>query len=252
MTEFAAATEDDRPVLKGCKVESGEETLTMVGADGFRLAVKSVPVVAGETADCIIPATTLRLLRSLLSVKGNTAELVWYRADGDRKQMTVYSDTYLPGLTDLRITGQTIAGTFPNYQPLIPTTHTAVARMLRSDLLSAVKEMAPIAAKGSGIVRMQLLADVEGADVEGAREAGAWLSTRAEEVGEYEQRVPVKMKDDVPGKIAFNLSYMLDLLNVLPGDVVVLGITEPSSPGVWWDGDDDTYTHVIMPTFVQW
>ena len=154
--------------------------------------------------------------------------------------MTVHSDTYLPGLTDLRITGQTIASTFPSYQQLIPTIHTTTARMLRSDLLSAVKEMAPIAARGSGIVRMQLLAD------------GAWLSTRALEVGEYEQRVPVKMKDDVPGKIAFNLRYVLDLLNTLPGDVVVLGITEPSSPGVWWDGDDDTYTHMLMPLFVQW
>ncbi len=70
---FAAATENTRPVLSGCKVGISEGQMTVVAADGFRLVVKKVPGIIGDAKDCVIPTPTLRLIRRLLSAKGNTS-----------------------------------------------------------------------------------------------------------------------------------------------------------------------------------
>ena len=59
---FAAATDDSRPVLTGAYARFSGDGLTMVAADGFRLAVYNLSLdePVGEEAGVIIPARSLR------------------------------------------------------------------------------------------------------------------------------------------------------------------------------------------------
>ncbi len=240
MTEWAAARGDNRPILQGCKMEIKDNKLTIVSSDGFRMAIKEVPVTVGNESNSIIPALTLKLISKVLTTKSNNIQNLQYVVDEEAKRIGFSSDVYMPALTELIIVGQSITGTYPNYRQLIPTNHTTIITMLRNDLLAVIKEMKFMANQGSGIVRFEL-------EQEQIR-----LTTKAERVGEYEQKIGVTTEGGVTGKIAFTWKYVSDILETMTGDEVTLGFTTVSSPGLWWNPDDVSYQHVLMPMFVQW
>ena len=68
LVEFAAASDDSRPVLAGVLIRFDGDRLTMASADGFRLAVRegqlSSPVA--ERLDIIVPARAMRELSRIL------------------------------------------------------------------------------------------------------------------------------------------------------------------------------------------
>ena len=67
--EFAAASDDSRPVLTGVQVKIEGTKLTLASADGFRLAVAEItlPVAPAEAIEVIIPARALRELGRLIA-----------------------------------------------------------------------------------------------------------------------------------------------------------------------------------------
>ena len=53
-------------------------------------------------------------------------------------------------------------------------------------------------------------------------------------------------------KIAFNSKYLTEILSVLGKGEVVLETNSPSSPGLIRPKNDESFTHVVMPMYVQW
>jgi len=240
-TAFAAATADDRPVLMAVRLAASEGKVAMAAADGHRLAVKEFPTPTPVELAVLIPAATLRLARKLLTAKGCDTEDVELHTN-DKVPTTqasiVLPGTYVPGLTDLRITAQLVLGTFPNYLQLIPASWDTRTVASRKELQAAVKEASVFAAQGSDIIRLHLGAD------------SIRLTARAEEVGEYVQEIPAKVEGG-ENKIAIQSNYLTDALGALSGEEAALEMTTPRSPMVWCDPDDASYVHVLMPMFVQ-
>ena len=80
------------------------------------------------------------------------------------------------------------------------------------------------------------------------------VSSRAEELGDNVGEIDAKIEGE-DAKIAFNSRFLSDVLDALGDDEVALETTTPSSPGVIKpasDSETHTYTHVVMPMFVQW
>ncbi len=77
------------------------------------------------------------------------------------------------------------------------------------------------------------------------------VSSRAEELGENSGEIDAKIEGE-EAKIAFNSKYLLDVLAVLERGEIALETTSPSSPGLFRPADQESYTHVVMPMFVQW
>ena len=67
--EFAAASDDSRPVLAGVLIRFEDERLTMAAADGFRLAVREGQLVqpVPQRLDIIVPARALRELARIIA-----------------------------------------------------------------------------------------------------------------------------------------------------------------------------------------
>ena len=99
---------------------------------------------------------------------------------------------------------------------------------------------------GSGIIRLQ--AGNTGSSTQPGK---LTVSSRAEEVGDNEGDLEVEIQG-ADAKIAFNSRYLSDVLSVIGQDKVILEMTSPSSPGVIRPFEGSSYTHVIMPMFVQW
>ncbi len=239
--EFAAATDDSRPVLTGVHLKTDGTRLTMAAADGFRLAVADItlPESPSESIEVIVPA---RALRELSRLVGESNEPVEMRVNPQRTQV-------LFAMTDVEMVAQLIQGTFPNYNQLIPAEYGTKVLVNVDEFKREARIAAIFARDGSGIIRLQM------APGEAGMPGQLTISARADEIGDNEGKIDAKVEGE-GSKIAFNSRYLQDVLNVLTG-TVALEMTSPSSQGVFRPVDENGvsepgYVHVVMPMFVQW
>jgi DNA polymerase III subunit beta len=236
--QFAAATDDTRPVLTGIHTLAEGNVLTLAAADGFRLAVHHLPLDqdVAEKVEVIIPARALREIERLL---GEDDEPVEMAINAARSQV-------LFRLKSVEVVATLIQGTFPNYSQLIPQSYASRAEIDMKQFLQETRIAAIFARDGAGIVRLQMEPG------EGEKAVGKLtISARAEEIGDHRGDMDVKLEGEA-SKIAFNSRYLQDVLSVLESQQVVLETTNPSSPGVIRPLGDERYVHVVMPMFVQW
>ena len=233
---FAAATEDSRPVLTGVKTEISGDEFKFAAADGFRLAVYSGKLAEppSEDIEFLVPARVLNEISRLLGTQQKAVEFM----------VTPSSNQALFRVEDVEIVSSLIAGNFPNYNQLIPQSHTTRVVLNSDDFLRATRTAAIFARDGSGIIRLQMGAGEEDAP------GHLTVSSRAEEVGDNEGQLGAKVEGE-DAKIAFNSKYLTDVLDVLNGEVA-MEVSSPSSPGVLKPVEGDDYVHVVMPMFVQW
>ena len=59
-TLFAAAVNEDKPILTGLLFDIEKDSLTIVALDGYRMAVRKQPAISDISKKCVIPARTLR------------------------------------------------------------------------------------------------------------------------------------------------------------------------------------------------
>jgi DNA polymerase-3 subunit beta len=235
---FAAATEESRPVLTGVNAEFENDKLTLAAADGFRLAVHTMPLAkpVDKKTVVIIPSRTLAELNRLM---GEDEDPVSILVDPDKSQA-------LFRLKNVELVSQLVQGTFPNYAQLIPQSHTTRVVVSVADFARATKTASIFARDGSGIVRLIV------SPGSGEMKPGKMtVSARSEEIGDDIGEIDAVVEGE-EAKIAFNGKYLGDVLGVLKESQVMLEITNPSSPGVIRPMGADNYVHVVMPMFVQW
>ena len=234
---FAAASDDTRPVLTGVYVKMEGAEMTLAAADGFRLAVLHSPLLREieSPLEVIVPSRSLLELSRIIEEEEKPVEVTVTPAKG---QILFHTST-------VDMFSQLIQGTFPNYSQLIPASFSSRVIVPTDDFLKATRVASIFARDASGIVRLQM---APGDDI---LPAHMTISARADEVGENQGEIDAVVEGEA-GKIAFNAKYLMDVLNVLGARQVALETNSPSSPGVLRPVGQDSYTHVIMPMFVQW
>jgi DNA polymerase-3 subunit beta len=234
---FAAAVEESRPVLTGVNAQFKDDSLTLAAADGFRLAVFSLPLATPveEPSEAIIPARTLAELNRLTADQEEAVEITV----NPNKSQALFR------LKDIEIVSQLVQGTFPNYTQLIPQSFNTRMIVSVDEFLRATKTASIFARDGSGIVRLVI--------TPGAAETPGKLtvSARSEEIGDDVGEIDATVEGE-ESKVAFNGKYLTEVLGVLRETQVALETTNASSPGVLRPVGVDNYLHVVMPMFVQW
>jgi DNA polymerase III subunit beta len=226
-TAFAAASDEARPILTGVLARFEGDTLTLAAADNYRIAVKTIPILdtVPETS-VVIPARALNELVRILSDIDQPIEVVLAQA---RNQILFH-------LEGIDLVSRLIDGQFPNYQQVLPQSHTTRAVLDREELLRAVRPAALIAHESANIVKLQ---------IESNGHAGITVSANAE-VGDHVGQVEAAVEGDGT-TIAFNARYLADVLTNVDAEQFALELNGPLSPGVFKPVGDDRYVHVVMP-----
>ncbi|UCD08063.1 MAG: DNA polymerase III subunit beta [Dehalococcoidales bacterium] len=234
---FAAATEESRPVLTGVDARFNNDELTLAAADGFRLSVYKLNLSesVNQQAEVIIPARTLTELNRMMSDEEEGVDITI----NPNKSQALFR------MKNTELVSQLIQGTFPQYEQLIPQSHSTRVTVDVSDFLRATRTASIFARDGSGIVRL-----VAGSDGESAP-GKLTISARSEEIGDDVGEIDAAVEGEET-KIAFNGKYLMDVLSVLSESQVILETTNSSSPGVLRPVGSDNFVHVVMPMFVQW
>lgn len=240
---FAAAIDDSRPVLTGIYAHFSGKKLTLVAADGFRLAVYELALSSSvkEEVGIIIPARSLRELDRLIRDQEDPVELT---INTQKSQILFHLKDKEPK-REIEIVSQLIQGTFPDYNQLVPKSHNTRARINVPDFLRVIRSASVFARDGSGIVRLVM--------TPGSKSSSGKIgvSARAEEIGDNEGSVEAVIEGE-EAKIAFNSKYLMDVFGALQDEQVLLDVDTPSSPGVFRPVEEGNWTQVVMPMFVQW
>ncbi|MBI3362298.1 MAG: DNA polymerase III subunit beta [Chloroflexi bacterium] len=229
---FAAATDDSRPILTGvlAKIIGGE--VTLAAADGFRLAVRTAHLSAptGEPISAIIPA---RALAELGRVSGDQKDPVVMTLPLNRGQVIFH-------LSNVELVSQLIEGTYPDYQQIIPRSYATRTVMPTASFRKACKAADIFAREAANTARVRVTpgGDLQPGQVE--------VSATSAETGSNEATVDATVEGQ-PIEIAFNVRYLLDVLNVIDTENVALETSTATSPGVLRPVGRDDYLYVAMP-----
>ncbi|MEK6719145.1 MAG: DNA polymerase III subunit beta [Chloroflexota bacterium] len=226
-TAFAAASDEARPILTGVLVRFEGETVTLAAADNYRIAVKTIPLIDPVSdISIVVPARALNELTRILADTDDPVELMVAQA---RNQVLFH-------LEGVDLISRLIDGQFPNYNQVLPQSHSTRAVLDREELLRAVRPAALIAHESANIVKLQIGTNGD---------AGIVVSANAE-VGDHVGQVEAAVEGDGT-TIAFNARYLADVLTNVDAEQFALELNGPLSPGVFKPIGDDHYVHVVMP-----
>ena len=232
---FAAAKDESRPVLAGVLLRFDGDVFTMAAADGYRLSVRTTELefsVGDRAPDpVIVPARTLQELGRIIS---DDDEEVLIALPGGRGQVMFSLDNVL-------VVSQLIEGKFPDYEAIIPRTYQTSVMAYTSELLAACRS-SEVFAKDSANTARVLIEPASSPNEPGQ----VIVAGQSQEKGDAQAPLEATIEGTAI-EIAFNIRYLIEVLNVIREDRVVLETSGPTAPGVVRPAGRDDFIHVIMP-----
>jgi DNA polymerase III subunit beta len=237
---FAVSTDESRIVLTGVLVVYKDGTLKCVATDTHRLAVREIRMVSGSEGDAqaVVPS---RAMSELLRVMGNS---------DDGTVTLMLSDNQIQFRTDDEKTGsgttlisRLIEGQFPNYERVVPQNFDSQITVER-ELFAAALKRASIFAREQGSANRVVIRSTEDADGTDR----LLISAISDTLGTALEEVEIARGGATdPVEIAFNVKYLMDVLNAIEADGVHLELTAPLRPGVVRPTEGSDYFCVLMP-----
>jgi DNA polymerase III subunit beta len=228
---LAASTDDARPVLTGVLIEMSGNTMTLAAADGFRLSVRTAQLAEKVPASkAIVPARALSELGRILS---DGEETVTMTLPPNRGQVIFRSK-------NVELVSQLIDGTFPDYRSIIPTSYSTRSVLSTSAFLKACKAADIFAREAAHSARLHV---APGSQLEPGK---VEITATAAETGSNETMVDATV-DGSAIDIAFNVRFLVEVLNVIDTPNVALETNSTSSPGVIKPVGREDFLHVVMP-----
>ena len=225
LTNYAAATDEDRPVFTGALLEIKENEVTMVATDTHRMAVKKITIDEPATTPmrAIIPTKTLAEVSRLLPTDNPAMiNIIWNRTQIVFNFECIY------------IISRLIEGTYPEYEKVIPSQFDSSAVIDRREFAGAVDRVSLLAKDISyNVIRYDWA------------ESNVTLSTQNTEIGMAKEDVAVEFKG-TPFTISFNGRYISDILRHSTGDNIHLFLKQ-NGPVVIRQDNNPNYTYVVTP-----
>lgn len=221
-TIFAVAVTEEKPILTGLLFDVEKDKLTLVGIDGYRMAVRQETVISEAERSCVIPARTLRELSRIL---GDSEENIKISLSGN---MALFE------LDGTLVYTRLLEGDFIRYKNLLPKEYSTRVSVEREMLMGSLERASILAREGSNnVIRFEFA-------------EGVLSITSNSEMGRIDEKLPV----DSEGKdlrIAFNAKYVLDVLKNVDDSEVHMYFNTEISPCVVRKEGEGAYEYLILP-----
>jgi DNA polymerase-3 subunit beta len=229
--EFAAAKDDNRPVLTGILLRFQGDTLTMASADGYRLAVRTakLDVKVDAPQDLIVPA---RFLNEVARIISDEDEEVLISVPEGRNQAMFH-------LRNVDIFATLVEGNFPNYETIIPRNPSTITQVYTDELLKACKRSAVFARDVANAAKIIINKGENGL-------GRVLVTSKSQEKGDNQAVVDASVEgNDL--EITFNIGFLQDILGVIDETQLIIETGGSSLPGLFRPVGRDDFIHVIMP-----
>ena len=223
-TSFAMAQQDVRYYLNGILMEIKADKIKLVATDGHRLALSEIDLDTGvgEDRQIIIPRKAVLELSRLLEFGDNPANFML-------SQNHVRVET-----SSLVFTTKLIDGKFPDYQRVIPVDGNKTMEVNRETLKNSMSRIAILSNEKYRGIRLTL--------------SSGNLSIQANNPDQEEAEEELQIEyTESDMEIGFNVTYLIDVLNVLNSEKVQIKLKDSNSSAIINDSQDDSSLYVVMP-----
>ena len=223
-TLFAVAdSESGKPVYTGLKFEINNSVLTMIGVDGFRLAIRKEKIdYIGEDITFIVPKKTIRELMKLISGDEGTISV------NVGKRHIVFE------VGNYSIISRLLDGDFLDYRSAMPKVITTTVLINTNEAINCIQRTLPVI-ENNQKNPIRCMFDNDEMRVSTVSSLGRFVDhTHANTSGE---RV----------EIGFNSKFMLDALNASDTDEVRIELAGPVSPVKIMPISGDNFLFLVLP-----
>lgn len=223
-TSFAIAQDDTRPILQGILFEIKDRELSLVGLDGYRLAIRKEYVDIEHNIEAVISGRNFSELSKLL--KDNMEEV----------QVTFTDNQILFDLGNTTVISRLLQGRYVNYRSLItkdaPKCNVVVNTI---ELLNSI-ERATLMTKSdnTNLVKLEI------------SDEKIILSSNSQK-GKVREELACKAKCIDTLIISFNSKYLIDVIKNCESDEVELNMTAPLAPCLINPFGKDNTTYLVLP-----
>lgn len=224
-TVFAVAdNESSKPVYTGLKFVVENGTLTMIGVDGYRLAIRKEKInYDGEELDFVVPKKTIKEIIKLF----NTEEQKTVNMLISKRHIVFEIDNY-------SIISRLLDGEFIDYTAAIPSVTKTTVLINTGDAIDCIERTLPVI-ENNQKNPIRCLFDGDQMRVSTVSSLGRVVDyTHANTSGD---RV----------EIGFNSKFMLDALHASDTDEVKIELGGPVSPAVIKPINADNFIFLVLP-----
>src|SRR5919108_3931067 len=223
LVQYAMAQQDIRYYLNGLLMVVEDGALKVVATDGHRLAFAALKLGSPlPRQEAIVPRKTVLELGKLLADSDQPVKI----------EIAATQAAFSFGAIDL--VSKLIDGKFPDYTRVIPTSHKNRLQTEREPLRQALLRAA--------ILSNEKFRGVRWVIGEGALKI---VSSNAEQEEAHEE-LEVKYSGDALD-IGFNVNYLLDMLNNVPGTGVECAFGDAASSALITYASEKDFKYVVMP-----
>ena len=226
-TSFSMGYQDARHFLNGLFIEFSENNITAVATDGHRLAysLRACKLTSSEKS-CIVPRKCINELKRILSsFNGNNDILTEVSVSSKNIQFCMHGYTLLSKLVE---------GNYPDYNKVFPKSLPNNLKVDRLLLKSALQRLSILSSEQFKGVKFKL------------NNALLNLST----INSQQESGDEIIECDYGGdelEIGFNLSYLLETLDVIDTQHIVIHLGGSDSGCLVTADGDESSKYIIMP-----
>jgi len=225
-TYFAAAQENIKPIFTGCLMEIKNNLCTFVALDGYRMAVKKIPVEYGGNISVVVPSKAL--LEILRIIEENKEDI----------EITVSESHISFKIENTTIISNLLEGKFMDYEGIIKDNFVTVVKAEASDIRDSVERASLLAKDDKNNL---IILDI--------RDKSMQINS-ASEYGNVEENLSVeKTGEDL--KIGFNSKYLLDFLKVIDSEKISINLIGKNNPCFITEEENKDYIYMVLPVRIS-
>jgi len=230
-TIFAISAEESRFTLNGALLQFKGDTIAMVATDGHRLAMVEAtnPLAEGDAnSKSLLPRKAMNELQKLAAEAPDREAAVEFAADDNHLFFRLGSRLLI---------SRKLTGNFPDYERVLPKSHSHNVEISREELRAAIERVAQFSDERSRAIKVRFA------------ENEAIVHSSVSESGESEENLPVEYTGPTV-EIGFNAHYLVDFLRAVSEPTVAFQFKDAQSAGEMrpaGEGVDYNYRYVVMP-----
>ena len=230
-TSFCMAYQDARHYLNGLYFEKGDGKTTFVSTDGHRLALTSINSTNSDnqTDSCIVPRKCINELKRILaSFKDISKKIITFNYNNKQIEFNIEGHA---------VTSKLIEGKFPEYKKVFPEELPNKLTLNKAEFKQHLSVMSQVANEKYKGVKLTI----------NNKELLLSSTNSEQNQGKGKTAIPCEYQGE-PMEIGFNLSYLLETIDVIPTQSVLIQISNSDGGCLITASDNDSNNkYIIMP-----
>ena len=220
-TVFATTQDETRPILTGVLLEISNGIGSFVALDGYRLALRSIPIDLKDNIKIVIPGRVLGELNKILE-------------DDEDLIITTAPGHVIFDMGDTVVSSRLLEGQFLNYKDIIRKEHKTNVIVNRKELQDSLERASLLAKEEkANLVKLNIVDD-------------KIIIKSNSEIGNVNEQI-FSNKEGENIKIAFNSRYVIDGIKAIDSEKVELFFMGSLNPCIINPVEDENYTYLVLP-----